>query len=167
VLLYNRTTGKLKQLASSSASNGYVYTGQVNGTWATWGRVTPHGQDVYLYRIGAKTSTLIARPAGVFAQYDPAVTANGTVYFEQTTAACRPKVGRASPTQGRARAADEGPRGTRPDESAERNGRGIRVRLRTRREHPRLGGALRYQGCETRQTGLTVPGSIYDLIDGR
>lgn len=85
VLLYDTRSSQLRTLGADHGHR-FVYSGQVNGDFATWGRVRPGGQDVYLYRISTKTTTTIPRP--VFAQYNPVVTGNGTVYFERSGNGC-------------------------------------------------------------------------------
>ena len=86
VLLYDTRSLALRTLGSDRGRHRFVYSGQVNGDFVTWGRVRPGGQDVYLYRISTKTTTTLPRP--VFAQYDPAVTGDGTVYFERSGNGC-------------------------------------------------------------------------------
>jgi hypothetical protein len=86
VFLFNTHTHALRKLASERGRYRYVYSGQVNGDYATWGRVLPSGQDVFLYRISAKTSTRVPRP--VFAQYNPSVASDGTVYYERSGNEC-------------------------------------------------------------------------------
>jgi hypothetical protein len=86
VFLFNMETSALRMLGSESGRHRYVYSGQVNGDYAVWGRVRPSGQDVFLYRISRKESTKI--PSPVFAQYDPAVAADGTIYYERSGNAC-------------------------------------------------------------------------------
>jgi hypothetical protein len=102
VLLFNRISGELRTLASITAQGpgAFVYSGQVAGNYAVWGRVTASGQDVFRYQINTGTNTLLRRPRGVFARYDPAVTAAGTVFWEQSSNACRPQVQIASETRG-------------------------------------------------------------------
>jgi Tol biopolymer transport system component len=87
VLLYNRATGEVRQLASLTAAHQYVYPGQVNGNYAVWGKTTRRSQQVYLYDIAARRSTRLAQPSGRY-QYDPAVTASGTVYFVRSRNGC-------------------------------------------------------------------------------
>jgi hypothetical protein len=86
VLLFNMHTGALRTLASDSGRYRYVYSGDVNGDYAVWGRVRPSGQDVFLYRISTKTNTVL--PRVVFAQYDPTVASDGTVYFQRSGNEC-------------------------------------------------------------------------------
>lgn len=86
VLLFNTRTGGLRTLGSGRGTLRYVYSGQVNGDYVAWGRVGPRGQDVYLYRISTNANTRIPRP--VFAQYNPAVAKDGTIYYERSGNAC-------------------------------------------------------------------------------
>jgi hypothetical protein len=86
VFLYNTRSGSLRMLGSATGAHRDVYSGQVNGDYATWGRVRPNGQDVYLYRISTKETTTI--PRHVFAQYDPSVASDGTVYYERSGDEC-------------------------------------------------------------------------------
>ncbi len=86
VLLYNTQTHALRTLGSDSGRYRYVYSGQVNGDYAAWGRVRPGGPDVYLYRISTQTNTTIPRP--VHDQYNPSVAADGTIYYFRSGNEC-------------------------------------------------------------------------------
>ena len=86
VFLYNRATRTLRTLGEESGRNRFVYSGQVNGDYAAWGRVRPGGQDVFRYHIPTRSNTRIPRP--VFAQYNPVVSSNGTMYFTRSEDAC-------------------------------------------------------------------------------
>jgi hypothetical protein len=86
VLLYNKRTGALRSLGSGSSRHRYVYSGQIKGDFAAWGRVRPGGQDVYRYRISTRTNTVV--PRTVFAQYDPAVASDGTIYYHRSGSSC-------------------------------------------------------------------------------
>jgi Divergent InlB B-repeat domain len=86
VILFNRQTGALRLLGSEKGANRRVYSGQVNGDFAVWGRVRPSGQDVFLYQISTKMNTTI--PRHVFAQYNPAVAEDGTVYYARSGFEC-------------------------------------------------------------------------------
>jgi len=87
VLLYNRSNHQVRQLAQITGSGKYVYSGQVNGDFAVWGRVTPNSQDVFLYRIATGTFARVAH-AGWYALYDPAVLPDGTVYYQRSRNGC-------------------------------------------------------------------------------
>jgi hypothetical protein len=102
VLLFNRISGELRTLGSISAHRGgtFVYSGQVAGNYAVWGRATASSDDVFRYQIDTRTNTLLRRPRGVFGRYNPAVTAAGTAYWEQQSSACRPQVQIARETRG-------------------------------------------------------------------
>ena len=86
VLLYNTHSGSLLTVGTDSGRYRYVYAAQVNGDYATWGRVTPNGQDVYRFHISARTNTKL--PRVVYAQYDPVITSDGTVYFVRSGKGC-------------------------------------------------------------------------------
>jgi hypothetical protein len=86
VLLYNLHTRALRTLGSESGKSHRVYSGQVNGDYAVWGRVRPLGSDVYLYRISTKTTAKIPRP--VHDQYNPSVATDGTIYYFRSGNAC-------------------------------------------------------------------------------
>jgi hypothetical protein len=86
VLLYNMSTRALRVLGSGSGRRREVYSGQVNGDYAAWGRIRPSGDDVFLYHIPTNTTTKIPRP--VFAQYDPSVTSDGTMYYHRSGNEC-------------------------------------------------------------------------------
>ena len=83
VRLYNRVTGETRQLARIAAHGRrrFVYSGQVAGNWAVWGRVIPGRQDVFLTNLATRTTERIPRPRGERYQYNPAVTKAGTVFF--------------------------------------------------------------------------------------
>jgi hypothetical protein len=86
VLLFNMQTSALRTLGSARGRRRHVYSGQVNGDYAVWGRVRPGGQDVYRYRISTKSTTRI--PRSVFAQYNPGVAQDGTIYYQRSGDAC-------------------------------------------------------------------------------
>jgi hypothetical protein len=88
VLLYNRATGQTRRIAAVTGAHKFVYSGQLNGNLAVWGKVTPAGEDVFLYDIETTAKERIPRPAAVFAQYNPAVTEDGTVYFQRSGNRC-------------------------------------------------------------------------------
>ena len=90
VILLNIATGQPRILAQISGGGRprYVYSGQVNGNYAVWGRVTPIRQTVHLYDISAGEGIFVPQPERVFAQYDPAVTAAGTVYYQRSGNFC-------------------------------------------------------------------------------
>jgi hypothetical protein len=81
VQLYNRETGEHRRLGFDTGPARFVYAGQVAGDWATWARVTPYSQEVYLTNLASTSTIKLRRPSGVNAQYNPAVTPDGTVYF--------------------------------------------------------------------------------------
>ena len=86
VRLFDRVTGETRQLARIAARGRerYVYSGQVAGDWAAWGRVLPGRQDVFLTNIFTNRTVRIPRPQGVKFQYDPAVTMSGTIFFTRS-----------------------------------------------------------------------------------
>ena len=86
VLLYNMQTRAIRVLGSDRGRYRFVYSGQVNGDYATWGRVRPGGQDIYRYRISTRTNELV--PRLVFAQYNPFVASDGTMYYARSGREC-------------------------------------------------------------------------------
>ena len=102
MLLFNRISGELRTLGSITAhgTSAFVESGQVAGNYAVWSRVTASGYDVFRYQIDRRTNTLLRRAPGVFARYNPAVTATGATYWEQQSKACRPPVQIATETRG-------------------------------------------------------------------
>jgi hypothetical protein len=87
VLLYNMQTHELRTLGTDSGRHRWVYSGQVNGDYAVWGRVEAGGGgDIYLYRISTNTNTTI--PRAVLALYSPSVARDGTVYYGQSGNGC-------------------------------------------------------------------------------
>ncbi|MFL5797042.1 MAG: TolB family protein [Actinomycetota bacterium] len=87
VLLFDRRTSELKVLAGPT-NRAELLVGQVNGRYAVWTRATDDGWDVILYDLVTGTWTRIPRPDGVFAQYAPSVTADGTAYFATSGNRC-------------------------------------------------------------------------------
>jgi hypothetical protein len=83
VRLYNRLTGERRQLARIAARGRrrFVYSGQVAGDWAVWGRVIPGRQDVFLTNVSTRTTVRIPPERGERYHYNPAVTKAGTVFF--------------------------------------------------------------------------------------
>ena len=158
VLLFNRVSGELRTLASITAhgTRAFVYAGQVAGNYAVWGRVTASGQDVFRYQINTRTTTLLRRPRGLFARYDPAVTAAGSVYWEQSSNACRPQVQIAGETRGgRLRVLATIASGADAGYMYAVSGKNGAIVLYSR---------FTYQGCEHSQS-KAGPGAIY-LIKG-
>jgi len=86
VFLYNTATRALRSLGADSGRSRYVYSGQVNGDYAAWARVSPAGLDVFRYHIPTRSNVRIPRP--VFAQYEPVVSSGGTMYFIRSGQAC-------------------------------------------------------------------------------
>jgi hypothetical protein len=88
VLLYNRATGEVRQLASLTAAHQYVYPGQVNGNYAVWTRCPPSPAtcDVYRYDIALKTKTLMPRSGQNL--FGASVTAAGTAYYGREGFGC-------------------------------------------------------------------------------
>lgn len=79
VVLFD-TRSRTTRIIASGAGNRWVYAGQVNGNYLTWGRVRPSGEDVYRYDITTRESTLIPKP-GFAHQYNPTTAPDGTIYF--------------------------------------------------------------------------------------
>jgi hypothetical protein len=81
VMLYNRATHQLRTLAAYQIEdNGpALWAGQVNGNYVTYWSFDG-SSDVYRYNITTKRSVKLSRPASG-SQYDPAVSADGTVYY--------------------------------------------------------------------------------------
>jgi hypothetical protein len=87
VLLYNMRTHALRTLGTDRGRRRSVYSGQVNGDYASWGRVRPSGAEVYLYRISTQTNTAIPPVTGLF-DYSPSVARDGTIYYMQSGSGC-------------------------------------------------------------------------------
>ena len=86
VELYNTPTHRLSTLGTDHGRHRWVYSGQVNGEYAVWGRVRPGGWNVYLFNIATHTTTMI--PHVAFSQYNPSVAPDGTVYYGQSGNGC-------------------------------------------------------------------------------
>jgi hypothetical protein len=157
VILFNRDTGEQRLLAKATArgKRRFVYSGQVAGNYAAWGKVAPGGQDVSLYDIAAGTTSVLTRPRGIFARYDPAVTASGTVYFAQTSSACRPPVELVRQPLGGSPAAL-----ARLAAGADA---GYMYALAGGAETDVVYSRFRYGGCE--RGGSPRPGAIFKLVD--
>jgi hypothetical protein len=82
--VYNRATGETQRLGSTAGRGRFVYSGQVAGDWAAWGKVLPQAQEVYLTNLATRQTVRIVRPPGVRFQYDPAVTPAGTLFFQRS-----------------------------------------------------------------------------------
>ncbi len=88
VLLTNLTTGATRTLASVPGSRGFLEAGQVNGDWAVFTQsVNGTRFNVWRYQISTRTLTPLPNPAGRV-HSAAAVNPFGTVYFEQSGAAC-------------------------------------------------------------------------------
>jgi hypothetical protein len=86
VELYNTSTHRLSTLGTDHGRRNWVYSGQVDGDYAVWGRVRPGGWNVYLFNISTHATTMI--PHVAFAQYNPSVAPDGTVYYGRSGNAC-------------------------------------------------------------------------------
>jgi hypothetical protein len=87
VLLYDRVTGRMRTLDRVSGPWAHLaQSGQVAGDWATWQACTPYCK-VFAYRISTRQTWMVPNPAHRF-QYAPSVTADGSVYFAESHAAC-------------------------------------------------------------------------------
>jgi hypothetical protein len=86
VVLFNTSTDASTTLKMVKSGKPFLSAGEVNGNYATWTMCT-RTCNVYLYDIGAKTTTKIPNPSGS-PQYYPAVTADGTVYFAASGSKC-------------------------------------------------------------------------------
>jgi hypothetical protein len=157
VLLFNRISGALRQLTTITPhrTRAFVYSGQVAGNYAVWGRVTKQGQDIFRYRIDTRVNRLLRRPRGLFARYDPAVTPAGTAYWEQTSNACRPTLQIvAQKPGGRARIIETIHAGNDGGYMYAEAGSGKTDLLYSR---------FTYRGCEVTQSSQS-PGALYDIL---
>jgi hypothetical protein len=88
VLLVNRTTGATRLLASVRGTRSFLEAGQVNGNFAVFTKSrTGVVYNVWLYDISHRTLTVIPNPRGKV-HTSAAVNPSGTVYYEQSGAAC-------------------------------------------------------------------------------
>ena len=89
--LYNRADDSLTSLDKirHGYSFGAVIPGQVNGDWVVWQKATDYWTDLRIYRYNLVTGVTDEVPvtAGRF-DYDPSVTADGTVYFVRSGGGC-------------------------------------------------------------------------------
>ncbi|HXJ63709.1 MAG TPA: hypothetical protein VNN79_08135 [Actinomycetota bacterium] len=87
ILLYDMNTGRMRTLDRVSGPWArFAQSGQVAGDWATWQVCTPYCK-VFVYRISTRQTFLVPNPDRHF-QYAPSVTADGSVYFAESHAAC-------------------------------------------------------------------------------
>ena len=87
IMLFDRRTARLRTLSGPTNASELV-VGQINGRFAVWTRARSVGWDVIRSDLTTGTATRIPRPDGVFAQYAPSVTSDGTVYFASSGNAC-------------------------------------------------------------------------------
>ena len=80
-----RAASRCERSALTVAVIGLVYSGQVNGDFANADAFARAGRTSTCIA-STKTTTTLPRP--VFAQYDPVVTADGTVYFQRSGNGC-------------------------------------------------------------------------------
>ncbi|MGH3024160.1 MAG: hypothetical protein ACRDNI_10935 [Gaiellaceae bacterium] len=88
VILRNRVTGEERVLDRLRPAwpRRIAEPGQVSGNYAVWYRCAP-ACNVFLHDIAAETSQVIPKPQNR-QQYDPSVTADGTVYFVRSRRGC-------------------------------------------------------------------------------
>ncbi len=88
VLLVNLTSGASRLLASVHGTRGFVEAGQVNGNFAVFTKSkTGVVFNVWRYNISRRALTVIPNPRGRV-HTSAAVNPFGTVYYEQSGAAC-------------------------------------------------------------------------------
>ena len=84
VRLYDLTTHTTKVL-DSLAYPGYVQPGRVEGNWAVWTKCKRFAHcNTFVYDIANRTKTRVPNPLSR-SQYAASVTADGTVYFGEST----------------------------------------------------------------------------------
>jgi hypothetical protein len=87
VLLYDLQTGRMRTLDRVSGPFAHLaQSGQVAGDYATWQVCTPYCK-VFEYRISTRQTWFVPDPDRHF-QYAPSVTADGSVWFAESHAAC-------------------------------------------------------------------------------
>ncbi len=90
LILYNRSSHRLRVLATLNGEDNNLYPGQVNGKWSVWTTCSPSACNVFRYDSSARTKTKLEKPAGPTnaAQYAAAVLRNGVVYAARSETAC-------------------------------------------------------------------------------
>lgn len=84
VVLYDRATQRLRTVARSGYADGDLRAGQVNGDHATWSFFgVDGGAALYRYDIRTGATATLPQVPGV-TQWDPGVSADGTVYYLQS-----------------------------------------------------------------------------------
>jgi hypothetical protein len=83
VIVYDLGEQTIRKLAAADGIGGELTAGQIRGDYATYQFFDRYGGEI-LYRQDLRTGgvTMLPHPEGVL-QWDPAVTADGTVYFIQ------------------------------------------------------------------------------------
>lgn len=88
VVVYDRRTGRPRQITWDNGYDTSVYAGQVSGHYATWVWLDQSGYGdpaSKVYRYDTRTGRKVAIPGDAATyQHDPAVSADGTVYFFRT-----------------------------------------------------------------------------------
>jgi hypothetical protein len=91
VMLYNRATHELRQLAAVSTRWGDYHSGQVNGNYASfvrWDFTDPLTSSVTRYNIKTKRFVELRPSVDSLVQSGPSVSSDGTVYYFQTDVHC-------------------------------------------------------------------------------
>lgn len=86
-VLHNTATGETIVLATDRSGEIAIHPGQVSGNWAVYD-VCRRVCNVYRYDIAGGTTTRLRNTLRGRFQYAPSVTADGTVYFVHSGAAC-------------------------------------------------------------------------------
>jgi hypothetical protein len=88
ILLRNLTTGATRTLASIPGARGFLEAGQVNGNYAVFTQSKDGARfNVWVYDIAARTLAEVPNPRNRL-HSAAAVSSQGTVYFEESGAAC-------------------------------------------------------------------------------
>jgi hypothetical protein len=85
IILFNLTTGEQRLLATGDGRRKYAQPGTVAGDFVTWLKCRNLGRcDVFRYHIPTAVTVAVPNPRAR-AQYGASVTADGTVYFAEST----------------------------------------------------------------------------------
>lgn len=87
IVLFNLVTGEAQTLAHTSGWKRELDPGQISGDFAVWAKGTRTAWDVFVYDIGAGTTTQVPNPNHKY-QWGSSVTATGTVYYGRSAAGC-------------------------------------------------------------------------------
>ena len=88
VMLYNRTTGTTKVLATVQNKCECIFPGQVTDTYATWTKCTRTLCQAWYHNIGTGVSARIPNPLGRQTYYPAVAATSNNMYFARSGSGC-------------------------------------------------------------------------------